>query len=251
MGCYSILKQQEHAHDDAIWTLSWASPTTLITGSLDTTAKVWNLQNSSGELRLLEDRVFDGFALGVISIDVAPRSSIVAIAAMDSKIRLFDLDQPIESCELKTIDASPVDSWKIKFSADGKQIATGSISGKINLYSTSTSETTKTQLDAGKFAYSVDFSPDGRYLAAGNVAGIINVFDLETGKLLSNINGHAMPVRTVAFSPDSKLILSGSDDSQIKVHNFSHNEQVKTLCGHGSWILDLNFAPNGVHFASG
>jgi WD repeat-containing protein 61 len=158
MGCYSVLKQQEHAHDDAIWTVSWASSNTMITGSLDTTAKVWNLQNQVGDIKLVEDRVFDGFALGVISIDVAPRSSVVAIAAMDSKIRLFDLDQPIESCELKTIDASPVDSWKIKFSADGKHIATGSITGKINLFSTNPSgDTTKTQFDAGKFAYSVDF----------------------------------------------------------------------------------------------
>lgn len=158
MGCYTILKQHEHAHDDAIWSACWANPTTLITGSLDTTAKVWLLQNSGGEVKLVEDRVFDGFALGVISIDVRPKSSITAIAAMDSKIRLFDLDRPLESCELKTIDASPVDSWKIKFSRDGERIATGSITGMINLYSTSVKEeTTKLQLDAGKFAYSVDF----------------------------------------------------------------------------------------------
>lgn len=157
MGCYSILKQHEHAHDDAILTLGWTSPNSLITGSLDTTAKVWNLQNQGGEIKLIEDRVFDGFALGVISIDVAPRSSVVAIAAMDSKIRLFDLDKPIEACEVKTIDASPVDSWKVRFSADGKHIATGSITGKINLYSTNPENTTKTQFDTGKFAYSVDF----------------------------------------------------------------------------------------------
>lgn len=158
MGCYSVLKQQEHAHDDAIWTVCWASQNNIITGSLDTTAKVWNLQNQSGESRLNEDRVFDGFALGVVSVDVAPQSSIVAVAAMDSKIRLFDLDKPIESCELKTIDAGPVDSWKIRFSPSGKQIATGGISGKINLFNLNESgETTKTQFDAGKFAHSVDF----------------------------------------------------------------------------------------------
>lgn len=158
MGCYSVLKQQEHAHDDAIWTVCWASPSALVTGSLDTTAKIWNLHSQSGEGRLSEDRVFDGFALGVVSVDVAPRSSIAAIAALDSKIRLFDLDKPIESCEVKTIDAGPLDSWKIKFSPDGKHIATGGIAGKINLFSTSADgDTTKTQFDANKFAYSVDF----------------------------------------------------------------------------------------------
>lgn len=159
MGCYSVLKQQEHAHDDAICTVAWSSQNTLITGSLDTTAKVWNLQSQSGESNLTEDRVFDGFALGVVSVDVARESSVVAIAAMDSKIRLFDLDKPIELSELKTIDAGPVDSWKIKFSPDGKHIATSNISGKINLFNTQTEgNALETQYDAGgKFAYSVDF----------------------------------------------------------------------------------------------
>lgn len=111
-----------------------------------------------GDIKLIEDKVWDGFGLGVISIDAVPRSSIIGVAAMDCSIRLFDLDRPIESSEVKKIDAGPVDSWKIKFSTDGKQIATGSVSGKVNLYSTSPdSETTKTQLDAGKFAYAVDF----------------------------------------------------------------------------------------------
>lgn len=159
MGCYSVLKQQENAHEDVIWTVCWASKNNLITGSLDTKAKVWNLQCSGGECKLIEDRVFDGFALGVISADVAQQSSVLAIAAMDSKIRLFDLSKPIESCELKTIDAGPSDSWKVKFSPDGKHIATGGISGKVSLYSVNTGEgeTTKTQFDATKFAHCVDF----------------------------------------------------------------------------------------------
>lgn len=159
MGCYSVLKQQEHAHDDAICTVAWSSQNVLITGSLDTTAKVWNLQSQSGESKLTEDRVFDGFALGVVSVDVARESSVVAIAAMDSKIRLFDLDKPIELSELKTIDAGPVDSWKIKFSPDGKHIATSNIAGKINLFSTEAEGNAPvSQYDAGgKFAYSVDF----------------------------------------------------------------------------------------------
>lgn len=157
MGCYSLLKRQEHAHDDAIWTVCWASHNTLVTGSLDTTAKVWTVQSQGGEVKLTEERVFDGFALGVISADVAPQSSLCAIGAMDSKIRLFDLSEQIETCELKTIDAGPVDSWKVKFSPCGKLIATGGISGKINLFTTGPGDTVTTQLDVGKFAYSVDF----------------------------------------------------------------------------------------------
>lgn len=98
--------------------------------------------------------VIDGLALGVVSVDVAPNSNIFAVASLDSKIRLFD----IETLQnIKLIDASPVDSWKVKFSPNGKAIATGSISGKVNLYTCGEGETIKTQFDTGKFSYSVDF----------------------------------------------------------------------------------------------
>lgn len=252
MGCYSILKQQEHAHDDAIWTVCWTSQNDLITGSLDTTAKVWKLSSLSGELKLTEDRVFDGFALGVVSVDVAPKSSTVAVAAMDSKIRLFDLDKPIESCNIKTIDASPIESWKIKFSPDGKFIATSSIHSKLNLFSTNLEgEDKKIQFDVLKFAHSIEFSPDGRMIAAGNQFGNVLIFDLETQKLKENIKAHMKPVRALAFSPDSKYILSGSDDALMKIYDTVQFEEIKTLSGHSSWLLDLNYSPNGTHVASG
>lgn len=158
MGCYSVLKHQEHAHDDAIWTAGWVSQNSLLTGSLDTTAKVWNLQSQGGESKLTVEGVLEGFNLGVVSVDIAPRTSMAAVASMDSKIRLFDLDKPIETCELKSIDAGPVNSWKIKFSPSGKHIATTSIAGKINLFSANVEgEQTKKQFEVGKFAHSVDF----------------------------------------------------------------------------------------------
>lgn len=158
MGCYSVLKQQEQAHDDAIWAVCWASQNELITGSLDTTAKVWDLQNQGGEIRLHENRVFDGFSLGVVSVDVDSNTSTLAVSAIDSKIRLFHLDRPIESSEWKTIDAGPVDSWKIKFSPSGKHIATSGVTGRINLFDVnSEGDPLKTVFDAGKFCYAVDF----------------------------------------------------------------------------------------------
>lgn len=159
MGAYSVLKQHEKAHEDAIWSVCWASQNQLLTGSLDTTAILWKLHNQSGETRLTVDTVHEGFCLGVVSIDMAPKSSIAAVAAMDCKIRLLDLDKPVESREIMKIDASPVESWKVKFSPSGKHIATGGLSGKINMYSLENMESapTKTQFDVGKFAYSVDF----------------------------------------------------------------------------------------------
>lgn len=154
MGSYSVLKRHEQAHDDAIWSCAWASPNCLITGSLDHSAKVWNLY-SAGETRLVNKFVFEGHTLGVVSVDVSQDGKIVATSALDSKIRLFDLDK---ESEIRTIDPGPIDSWTIKFSPDGKLIATGNNAGKINLFDIESGENKPaTQFDAGKFAHSVDF----------------------------------------------------------------------------------------------
>lgn len=157
MGCYSVLKQYEHAHQEAIWTVAWVSQDSIVTGGLDTTVKVWKIHSQSGESRILEESTIDDIPLGVVSVDAAPESNIVAIASLDSKIRLFDLDKPIHSGEIKVIDAGPVDSWKVRFSPNGKHLATGGFSGKVDLHRSDVSDTTKTQFDAGKFAYSIDF----------------------------------------------------------------------------------------------
>ena len=109
-GQYTITKNHEHAHDDAIWTVCWASADKLVTGSLDTTAKLWNVvRNEGGGITIEETCVLDGHALGVVSVDVCPANKILATSAMDCKIRLFDLDKPIEESQIKTIDAGPVD----------------------------------------------------------------------------------------------------------------------------------------------
>lgn len=157
---YSLIKHKENAHEDAIWSVCWAAPDKLLTGSLDNTAKFWNFSVQENEPTKLEELfVIDGHALGVVSVDVSPVGSIVATSAMDCKIRMFDHSKDADEIEYKTISAGNLEAWTIRFSPDGKFIATGNIAGKIKLFSTELGDETEPSIvfDAGKFVYSFDF----------------------------------------------------------------------------------------------
>ena len=44
----SLLQKLENAHDDSVWTAAWAPDGTLVTGSVDESAKVWRQGGGGG-----------------------------------------------------------------------------------------------------------------------------------------------------------------------------------------------------------
>ncbi|WP_411023588.1 WD40 repeat domain-containing protein, partial [Salmonella sp. s51228] len=87
-------------------------------------------EDSAAELKLAH--TFEGHHLGIISVDIDPVGRTVASSALDSAIKVWDL----EVGKLKsTIEAGPVDIWSLMYSPNGQVIASGSHNGKINLFS--------------------------------------------------------------------------------------------------------------------
>ncbi|KAF8778448.1 WD repeat-containing protein 61 [Argiope bruennichi] len=221
---YSVIFKQEQAHDDSIWCCAWKKGQKdllnhIVTGGVDDMVKSWKWDEEKLDLR----HVFEGHALGVVSVDINEEGSVAASSSLDSHIRLWDLHT---GQQLKSIDAGPVDAWTVTFSPDAKYIATGSHAGKINLYSVEHGKL-ESFLETKKFTLSIAFSPDGKYLASGAIDGIIKVFDIAAGKLVHTLEGHAMPIRSLTFSKDSSMLITASDDCHIKIYNVSSDKTVK------------------------
>jgi WD repeat-containing protein 61 len=169
---YSVLHKQEQAHDDGIWCVAWRRNTEhqlehIVTGSSDDTAKAWKWNDSAidsssggdtesghGSKPLTLRYIFDGHSLGLVSVDIDSAGSVAASSSLDSHIRLWDLES---GSQLQTIDCTPVDSWTVAFSPDGKQIGTGSHFGKVNLYCTERGVLLNSLDAAGKFTLTVAF----------------------------------------------------------------------------------------------
>lgn len=235
---------QEKCHSEGVWCCDWKTPF-IVTGSLDETVKCWQIADNKFHKKM----EFSGHHLGVVSVCSHAATNVLATSAMDSHIRLFDLEAEKQKA---TIDAGPVGTWTVDFHHGGKLLASGTQSGKINLWDAEQGALAGSIDTKGNFAMSVAFSPDGKLVAAGGHDGTVSILDVDQRKVITQLEGHSLPVRSLAFTP-SGLLLSGSDDMTINIHDIEHGFQLKNqLTGHTSWVLSVAVSPaNHQIFATG
>ena len=236
--------RKEDAHDDGIWSVAWSANGQIVTGSCDEVVQTYMVHGQQIEKK----HELRGHHLGVTSVSVSAEGNLAASSALDSHIRLWDLEK---GEEVRTIDAGPVEAWTVAVSPDGATVASGSQGGNVNLWSVGSGEKAATlQGSSGKFTMSVAYSADGKYVASGHADGAVCVFDAEKGKLVHKLAGHALTVRTLAFSRDGALLVSGSDDCHANVYDVVSGSQVASLEGHSSWVLGVAFAADDSHIAT-
>ncbi|EFC39248.1 predicted protein [Naegleria gruberi] len=236
------LKEKYANQCDSVFAVTCAQDK-IITGSVDSSIKVWRLDNFELALTL------EGHRLGIISIVSDQTGKYVATSSMDSVIRVWDIEKGKSTI---IIEAPPLESWTLAFSADAQHLATGTRSGNVNIFNVQTGEKEQS-LDTQKktFIMSVAYSNCGKYLACGGQDGSVCVFDISTSKLMHHLEGHSMSVRSIVFTNDSQRLISASDDKHINVYDINSGSLVKSLSGHHSFVLTLAASPTGQIFASG
>ncbi|EKM75143.1 hypothetical protein AGABI1DRAFT_80246 [Agaricus bisporus var. burnettii JB137-S8] len=106
----------------------------------------------------------------------------------------------------------------VRFSADGKYLATG-CNRTAQIYDTKTGQKTCVLVDeaAGKsgdlYIRSVCFSPDGKFLATGAEDKQIRIWDIGKKRIRNVFDGHQQEINYLHFSPDGRHLVSGSDGS--------------------------------------
>jgi len=95
------------------------------------------------------------------------------------------------------------------------------------------------------------FSPDGNWIASAGFDKCIKLWNGATGKFVANFRGHVGPVYQIAWSPDSRLILSGSKDSTLKVWSVRTGKIAVDLPGHADEVYAVDWAPTGTFAGSG
>jgi eukaryotic-like serine/threonine-protein kinase len=144
----------------------------------------------------------------------------------------------------------------VRFSPDGRRLATSSYEGLIQLWDAQTGQQQLTfrryEIRCGELA----FSPDGRRLAAvtGHLAAHpdqdVKVWDTHTGNEILSMHGHVGGLRGVTYSPDGRRIASAGLDQTVKIWDAVTGQAVLTLRGHNDNIFCVAFSPNGHQLAS-
>ena len=138
----------------------------------------------------------------------------------------------------------------IRFSADGRTVATGSADGTVRLWNSSTGAPIGQEMKGAGYVTSMVFSSDGHFLAVGCSCSSVQLWD--TGRFQPV--GASMPMdsvpRTAAFSPDGHTFAAGGEDGTIRLWNVGDRTQLAPLTGHKLPVGSLYFSPDGTRLLS-
>jgi WD40 repeat protein len=146
----------------------------------------------------------------------------------------------------------------VRYSVDGKFVASSSNMGPVKLWDAKTGELAR--LFRGTTAA---FSPKGDTIACtwtewkkGEPEGLgtVNLYDLKTAKLV-RLFACEKPTATVwllsvAFSPDGRWLAAASWDGTVTLWDVATGNRQKTLVEHGG-VHSVAFSPNGSFLATG
>jgi WD40 repeat protein len=138
----------------------------------------------------------------------------------------------------------------VRFSPDGKRLASPSGDHKVRVWDAATGREAATPKGQTSQVYGVSFGPDGRRLAGALQDGTVKVWDAATGEAILSFKGHAAAVLGVCFSPDGKRLASASEDKTVQVWDAATGRPTLTLKGHTGAVLGACFSPDGQRLAS-
>ena len=235
-------------HTDAVSCVAYSSnDTTLASGSLDTTIRLWDVTTGRYLWTLI------GHTGSVYNLSFSPDGRTLASGSVDTTIRLWDV---ATGTHLKTLIGHTKSVNSVCFSPDGRIIASGSSDNFICFWDAATGTRLKTLIRHDSSVTTVSFSPDSRIIASAsgdfeNLNNNIRLWDVATGRHLKTLMGHNRTINKISFSPDGRKIASGSRDGTIRLWDAVTGRHLKTLTRHTQSVTSVAFSPNGQTLASG
>jgi len=167
-------------------------------------------------------------------------------ASWDATLRLWDLN---EGKTTRRFVAHTKDINSVAFSADNRQIVSGSKDKTIRLWNTLGE--CKITIDDSQKCHSdwvscVQFSPNHQVpmVVSAGWDKLVKVWTLtDEFKLLKDLQGHTGYVNTVTISPDGSLCASGGKDGTAMLWDLNEGKHLYSLDA-GDIINDLVFSPS-------
>lgn len=144
----------------------------------------------------------------------------------------------------------------VRFSADGKYVATG-CNRSAQIFEVQSGkkvcelvDDTVVDKDGDLYIRSVCFSPDGKLLATGAEDRRIRVWDIETRKIKCSFDGHEQDIYSLDFSRNGRLIASGSGDKTVRLWDIETRGQIMVLSIEDG-VTTVAMSPSGQFVAAG
>jgi eukaryotic-like serine/threonine-protein kinase len=208
----------------------------LVTGSLDGTAKLWDLTVDQGPRNLKQPNRGP-----VMAFAYSPDGRKLAAGSTDGLVRLWEVATGQELAIFK--HAGQISS--LAYSPDGQRLATGSSDQIVKLWDIGRGKELVTLAADAPSQHSIAFSPDSRKLATRIDGTTVQLWEVPTGRKLTTIKGPAGAVHALAFSPDGNRLATAGQDQTVRLWNVATAEPITAIKGDTGLIVAAAFSPDG------
>jgi WD40 repeat protein/transcriptional regulator with XRE-family HTH domain len=197
------------------------------------------------------------------AVSLSPRHQVLAIAAANGTLRLWDSADPAHlTPEGAALAGRGPSLYTAAFSPDGTVLAAAGQARTVSLWSVRDPARPvplgSPLTGPANTVYSVAFSPDGRFLAAGSADGKVWIWALAgpgAPRRVATLAGPGGYVQSVAFSRAGHWLAAGGTGHAVRLWDVADPARPtaagRPLTGPGDAVLAVAFSPDGTVLAAG
>jgi len=224
-------------HTDEVKSLTFSfDGTMLVSGSEDTTVKLWDVQ-TGGVIK-----TFCGHTNHVLSVSISPDSATLASGSSDTSIHLWGVSTGECFCVINIHDSIVT---SLSFSpTNSQQLVSASLDGTVRQWSIN-----GCQIGPTHKGYFVAFSLDGTHFVSW-MEQVAIVWNVESGAVITELQVSSDGFNCCCFSPNGELI-AGSVGHTIYVWDITYSvpHLFKTLTEHIYHVVGLTFSSSLISVA--